>query len=201
MYDPKASRSTGTDAAHLTADPAVPATLPRFDSELVYQWPLGWRIAIVVLGLMIVAIAAWPLTAHSPRPSRSDAGIFDALLVLVIVLGLAVSLVARTRWLFGIDSLTSREWWRTRRLPYAEIASCTVNYEVQRQARGPTIYGVRITFRSTQPFETPLSLFVREGYPLDRAIVQRLKTLMPQLSARNRETLELASLKQLPRFE
>jgi hypothetical protein len=42
---------------------------------------------------------------------------------------------------------------------------------------------VRITFRSAQPFEAPLSLFVREGHPLDR------------------ESLELASLKRLPRFE
>lgn len=102
--------------------------------------------------------------------------------------------------MFGVDGISSREWWRTRRLQYAEIASCTANCEVQRQARGPTIYGVRITFRSKQPFETPLSLFVREGYPLNPAIVQRLKTLMPQLSARDRETLDLASLKQLPRF-
>jgi hypothetical protein len=200
MYDPKPLRSTGTDDAHLTADPAVPAPVPRFDSELIHQWPLGRRIAIVILGLLIAAIACWPLMAHSARPGRGDDGIADALLVPVIALGLAVSLVARTRWVFEVDGISSREWWRTRRLPYAEIASCTANHEVQRQARGPTIYGVRITFRSTQPFETPLSLFVREGYPLNPAIVQRLKTLMPQLSARDREMLELASLKQLPRF-
>lgn len=71
----------------------MPAPLPRFD-----QWTPGRRIAIVVLGLLIAAIACWPpLMAHSARPGRGDDGIVDALLLPVIVLGLAVSLVARTR--------------------------------------------------------------------------------------------------------
>ncbi len=185
-------------APHLTADPAVPAPVPRFDSELVYQWPLGWRIAIVAFGLMIAAFGSYALLTISPKPARSDEGIANAILVMVIVSGLAVSLLWRTRWVFGVDGLAAREWWRTRTLPYAEIASCTVNYETQRQSRGPTVRGVLITFRSTEPFATPLSLFVKEGYPLDRAIVQRLRSLLPQLSEREGKTLESASLEQLP---
>ena len=192
MIDPKATRS------HLTADPAVPAPVPRFDSELVYQWPLGWRIAIVAFGLALAAFGFQGLLTISPKPGHGDEGIANAILAMVIATGLATSLLARTRWLFGADGMASREWWRTRTLPYAEIASCAVNFETQKASRGPTIRGVRITFRSTQPFATPLSLFVREGYPLDRAIVERLKTLLPQLSDRERRTLEAASLRRLP---
>jgi hypothetical protein len=192
MIEPKATRS------HLTADPAVPAAVAHFDSELVYQWPLGWRIAIVAFGLTFAAFGCYALLTISPKPGHGADGIANAILAMVIATGLAVSLLARMRWVFGVDGLASREWWRTRALPYAEIASCTVNFETQKASRGPTIRGVRITFRSTEPFATPLSLFVREGYPLDRAMVQRLKTLLPQLSDGELRTLESASLKRLP---
>ena len=202
MNDPKAPRSTGRDRVHLTADPAVPTPLPRFDSALVYQWPLGWRITVVVAGLVIAALGLLLFSKPSPRLGHADDALFRGVFRTALIAGgLALALAARTRWTFGIDGIASREWWRTRRLAYAEIASCTASYEMRRQSRGPTVYGVRITFRSTQPFDMPLSLFVSEGYPLDRAIVQRLKTLMPRLSARDRDSLELASLKKLPRFE
>ena len=193
MADPKLARP------HLTADPAVASPIPRFHSELIYQWPLGWRIAIVAFGLTLAAFGAFALSAIASRHGHAGDGIAEAIMAMVILLGLGLSLLARTRWIFGVDGIALREWWRTRRLPYAEIASCTVKMETQHASRGPSVRGVRIEFRSTQPFDAPLSLFAREGYPLDRAIVQRLRTLLPRLSDGERRTLESASLEQLPR--
>ena len=52
--------------------------------------------------------------------------------------------------------------------------------------------GYRVTFEAMRPGTPPLCLFVRDGLPLDTAIVRRLKTV-PGLSRRQLKILELAS--------
>lgn len=165
----------------------------RNPSELVYRPPLLNRVAGAACAVAVLAflLGAWPqvLDASLPAPALLAAGVLWLMLIAGCVW---IALSVRIAFIFCVDSMVSREWWGTRTLAYSDIAGCTVVHEEQTTGRGPAVRGYRVTFEAMRPGTPPLCLFVRDGRPLDTAIVRRLKTV-PGLSRRQLKILELAS--------
>jgi hypothetical protein len=165
----------------------------RNHSELVYRLPLLTRVAGAALAVAVLAflLVMWPqvLDASLPIPALLLSG---ALWLMMIAGCVWMALSVRIAFIFGVDGIVSREWWRTRTLPYANIAGCTVVHAKRTNGRGPVVRGYRVTFEAMRRGTPPLCLFVQDGLPLDAAIIRRLKTV-PGLSPRQLKLLELAS--------
>jgi hypothetical protein len=165
----------------------------RNRSELVYRLPLLTRAAGAALAVAVLAflLVMWPqvLDASLPTPALL---LFGALWLTMIAGCVRMALSVRIAFIFGVDGVVSREWWRTRTLAYADIAGCTVVHAEQTNSRGPVVRGYRVTFEAMRPATRPLCLFVQDGLPLDAAIIRRLKTV-PGLSPRQLKLLELTT--------
>jgi len=165
----------------------------RNHSELVYRLPLLTRVAGAALAVAVLAflLVMWPqvLDAALPTPALL---LFGAVWLTMIAGCVRMALSVRIAFIFAVDGVVSRAWWRTRTLAYADIAGCTVVHEEQANGRGAVARGYRVTFEAMRPGTPPLCLFVQDGLPLDAAIIRRLKTV-PGLSPRQLKLLELAS--------
>ena len=157
----------------------------RFDSELVYQaslrfrlWAYGFAGAI----LLIMLFAA---------PASFNSLASWAIWFCVVGSGIWFARSARVAFIFGVDGLVFRGMLRTRRLAYMDIAGCAVRRDSYRGRYG-TVSVLRVTFESRDPLAEPLQMSVQDGCPLDAAIVERLRSL-PQLSSRQLKALELLS--------
>ena len=162
-------------------------------SELVYRQPLGRRLLAAGFAVAMLAflLAMWPqlLAQSPPMPALlALAGLW--LMLIVACLWMALSL--RVAFVFGVDAMAARGAWRTRTLAYDHIAGCSVVHEEHAKGGGAVVSGYRLTFEAMRPGIQPLQLFVRDGKPLDAAIVRRLKTV-PGLSSRQLKVLELAA--------
>ncbi|MEO5687082.1 MAG: hypothetical protein ABIR54_06945 [Burkholderiaceae bacterium] len=165
----------------------------RNPSDLVYRLPLTTRVAGAAFAVAVLAflLFMWPQVVGLDLPS--PALLAAAALWLMMISGCAwMALSVRIAFIFGVDSVVSREGWRARAMAYADMAGFTVVHEEQAKGRGPVVRGYRVTFEAMRPGTPPLGLFVQDGRPLDAAIVRRLKTV-PGLSRRQLKLLELAS--------
>jgi hypothetical protein len=165
----------------------------RRRSDLVYRLPLMTRLAGAVFAVAVLAflVVLWPQIVGMDLPT--PALLVAAAAWLMLICGCVwMALGVRIGFIFGVDSMVSREWWGTRAMAYADIAGCTVVREEQSNGRGPAVSGYRVTFEAMRPGVHPLRLFVQDGRPLDAAIVRRLKTV-PGLSQRQLKILERVS--------
>ena len=176
----------------LDRDTVAMISFARSPSCLVYRLPLMTRVAgaafaVVALAFLLVMCQQIVLM-DVPTPALLACA---ALWLLLIAGCVRMALGMRIAFIFGADSVVSREWWGTRSMAYADIAGCTFLHEEQANGRGPVVRGCRVTFQAMRPGIRPLRLFVQDGRPLDAAIVRRLKTV-PGLSTRQLKILEMA---------
>jgi len=181
-----------------TAAPAA-SGMPRFDSQLVYQPSLRSRLGMlgISLGLIIVALAALPLVIHLiADPQNGPLGLRCVIMATwLVAVGycLYMALTVRNRFVIGVDTVSLRDWRRTRTLHFEDIEGGSVTLEEIRQPRvAPTVHGARLTLRSRHAGQAPLSVIIDERRPIDAAIVERLKVL-PALAPHVLKPLERMS--------
>jgi hypothetical protein len=169
----------------------------EFDAVLAYQLPFSQRAGTVVIlvftGALLLALWHGENVESGPSP--------DTLLMVFVFASFVTSALwfPRARFTFGRQGVSDRATFSTSpELRYADIEKTTIEKGMlflDLNRGGSKVPGWWVRFKSKAFLLDPPSLFIWEQYPLDPAIVERLRRL-PGVSGRDVAPLMSLPLKQ-----